>query len=94
MLHVYKEESDTVIAESAEDAKLVWAECTGEPYDDPENCRGGEHDGFDQLDDGATLCIQVDDIGDLKCGSTGRVCKTAAQWCAQEGRGFLCSENF
>ena len=84
-LHMYKEEVDTVIAESKEDAAKVWAEHVGGDYreerdgDDPVEC-------WEQIPDDkpVTLAYPEEDAATM----------TAAEWCAKDGRCFWGSTEY
>jgi len=89
---VYKVgDADTVIAESADDARRAWCEFTGEDLD---ACRE-EHE---------ITPVDPDKVIGIWCDSTGKIAEpghgaavirfTAAMWVAREGRGFLCSSEF
>lgn len=83
-LRMYTDNTDTVIATSAEDALLVWAETHGDGYND-------EHEGdwalnWSQIPDDkpVTLSYPAEDAATM----------TAAEWCAKDGRGFWGSTEF
>jgi hypothetical protein len=89
---VYKVgDADIVIAESAEDARLVWCEVTGE---DLEACYE-EHE-VTPVDPEKVIGIWCDKDGKIaEPGHGAAVARlTAAMWVAREGRGFLCSSEF
>lgn len=83
-LHMYKEECDSVIAESKEDAAVVWAEHTGCDYrgefdEDPIEC-------WDQIPDDRPVKLSYpEDVA---------ATRTAAEWCARDGRGFWASTEY
>lgn len=81
VLHCYADDSDHVIAYSPEDADAVWREYVGEPHDET------EHGRWVLCNPHATLHIDFDD------GWGGQE-KTIAEWIAEFGRSFLCSENY
>ena len=100
-LHVYTNDTDTVIAADLDDVRaIVEAQigCTLE-------AEGWSLDDWRQVPDDKPLTI-VDNEGDLaKRGETiippppgldvyPRVTKTCAEWVASDGRGFLCSTEF
>ena len=78
-LFVFGDDSDWVIAHSAEDASVVWAAAIGEPHDDAEYP-------WVQLYDDAPVRI----VAENGIPTTNR----ADEWVKIDGRGFLCSENY
>lgn len=84
VLHVFKNDSDSFVAETAEEAADIYRQFvknTGVEDD----CVDFE---FVQIDDDEKISILVDDTEDSK------VVKTAAEWCVSNRKGFLCTENF
>ena len=79
-LFVFADDSDLVIAHSAEDASVVWAATIGEPHDDAEYP-------WVQVDDDVLMKIGNEDTGIV----TERLVTERA---SIDGRGFLCSENY
>lgn len=79
-LHVYRNESDFVIAESPEHAVILWNENTGCPEEDLDDNE------FYQLNDDMPLTIESEDC-------PGKTTKTCAEW-AKDGPGFLCSTEY
>jgi hypothetical protein len=87
-LHVFTDDDgiDTVIAESAEDAMLVWLEQTWEPSSDHPNKKWIQRPDMDEL-------TVVDNDGEW--GKSGRgYTRTCQEWAASQGRGFLCSSEY
>lgn len=83
-LHMFREETDTVIAESPEDAAKVWAEQCGDyrearDGDDPVECWG-------QIPDDKPVTLSYPE----EVAAT----MTAAEWCAKDGRGFWGSTEY
>lgn len=89
-LHCYTDDCDTVIAESVEDANRAWEAWSGP---------SGVHDpeAWDQVPDEQTITIHCDASGAPSTpgdGGVGPVTKTAAEWAAGRGRGFLCTTEW
>lgn len=84
-LHVFANKvTDWVVATSPEDASAVWVEhcgLDGETY--PER----EHGAWSQLPDDKALVIRDEDHDQ-------KITKTAAEWAAHNGRGFLASTEY
>lgn len=82
-LHVYKNDViDCIVAESAEDARAIGLSYAGnsEEYRDLE---------YSQLPDDQLKTIDWDDGGEA-----GKITMTCAEWCAKNGKGFLCSTEY
>lgn len=85
-LSVYRNDViDHVIAESEEDALAVLLEtgCYGSSADDLTETATV----FERVPDDKVIAIDMQDGGPKQF-------KTAAEWIAQEGRGFLCSTEY
>ena len=80
-LFCYHDDSDYVIAHSPEDASAIWAATVGESHDDNEYPWG------EPLPMDRALSVDLDD-------GRGSRRQTVAEWIAECGRGFFCSENF
>lgn len=85
-LHVFSDDDgcDSVVAYSAEDAWAVWQEQTGEKRDDYPDKR------WEQDPDEEPLSI----LEETDEGEMVRTTRTRAEWCALNGRGFLCSTEW
>ena len=87
-LHMYMDETDSVIAESLEDAIAIWEEQTGDDYrevfdEDP-------MEAWAQVPDDRVLKLNdEDDDGQNRTES-----RTAAQWCTHYGRGYFGSTEY
>ena len=80
-LSVWHDGEDWIIAESAEDATVVWAEHYGEPAEELR---------WKRWDDNRTLSMF--DFGDDD--EVTKVTRTCAEWIAGNGRGWLCGANY
>lgn len=80
---MYTDSVDTVVATSPEDAMAVWAETCGLDYAD-ESGRGVE----------AWTAIPDDKPVRLYYPTEEAATLTAAEWCAEGGRGFWGSTEF
>ena len=83
-LHVYENEvTDWIVAESSDEARAIGLEQSGdsEEYKDLE---------YTQCPDDQPLTVHSDD------GPVGNESETmtCAEWCAKEGKGFLCSTEY
>lgn len=102
MLQIWYNGSDSVIAESPEDAAKVWEETTGDSWqiyaDDVDEWR---------LEDKEIITVYYEDEGDRESHAPegaefGRrenegyfyAKATQAQWIEKNGRGWFCSENW
>lgn len=89
-LHVYRNEAtDWFVAESAEEAVMLyrdWLGVTGCTLSEAEFKESAE---FYQCADDKVIHILPDEDQSLPA-----VAKTCAEWCASNGKGFLCSENY
>lgn len=101
-LHLYTNDTDTVIAYSIDDAIVLWEESIGEDYADYE-----ESDPFHQVPDDALFPVWFeDDPGDVSTmeGATVKPGKwlifnfkltaTAEAWAKLRGRCYLCSTEY
>lgn len=79
-LAIWCDETDWVIAASAEDALAVWVEMCGE--------RDEDLDPFERWPDDKPLTIVAGEDPDAKTTMLPR------EWIAQEGRGWLCSTEY
>lgn len=79
-LQVWTDDTDTYVGASLDDVRAAIDGHLGEP--------SGDFDpgGWIALDDAAPVTIFYDDTGER-----AEVTKTAAEWAASNGRGFLCS---
>lgn len=77
-LHVFRNETDTVIATSAEDATAVVLETSGQT-------ENSEPETWEQLADDKPLTIDFSEEG------LGERTMTCAEWCKDQGRSFLAS---
>jgi len=108
-LKMYYNGSDTVIAESIEDVKLVWKECTGDDWD--LFVKNEEIDDEWEIKHKDTWSIIFEDLDDVvKIFKTNDVYKvydvekddsgyylvkaTEQAWITNHGRGWFCSENW
>ena len=90
-MHVYHDDCDWFVAADFEDLRKVKSEyLTGKP-DEPWDPHGdmGEPDDFEMLPDDKVISV-LDEDGP----KPGKHTKTAAEWVAANGRGFLCSTEF
>ena len=100
-LHVFTNDTDTVIAENLDDVRSIIEARYGSTLES----EGWSLDDWEQLADDRPLTI-VDNEGDLaKRGETvipppmgvdayPRVTKSCAEWVKSDGRGFLCSTEY
>jgi NTP pyrophosphatase (non-canonical NTP hydrolase) len=91
-LRVYKSNHDWFVAESEDDAWQMLAEHLCQPV--AELVARGER--FEIVPDDKLITVICEDHPDgMRPSDSGfNVKKTAAEWVAQEGRGYLCSEDF
>lgn len=86
-LHVYSNDHETIVAESIDDAVVIWAEYTG--YE----CL--------TLEDTHLELVESDKVIPIWCNAKGEpdepeaegvlvLRRTAAEWARQRGRGLLC----
>jgi len=83
-LHVYENEViDWIVAESEEEARAIGLSQSGdsEEYKDLE---------YTQCADDQPLTINWDDGPE----GAGKMTLTCAEWCAKNGKGFLCSTEY
>jgi hypothetical protein len=89
VLHLFSNDTDSVIAATFEDALKVMAETLGLDDLDPE--------AWEQVEDSSLISIHCDAEGNpAEPGSdadVGVTTKTAAEWCAR-GRGFLWTTEY
>jgi hypothetical protein len=79
-LHVWTNDTDTVVATSAVEARRIAADMVGETIEDYPG------DEWYKYEDDHPLTINDDE--------TGKTTKTCAQWITSDGRGFLCSTEY
>ena len=84
-LHVFRGEEDWVVAYDSDDCWLVWEEQTGETRKDYDF-------EWTQLSDDALLKIYLEEMDED--GQQDYAVKTNREWCIENGRGFLCSEDY
>ena len=101
MLKAWYDGSDTVVAESAEDAAAVWQEFMGTIWSD----EGWDDWEWEERDGSFVLSVRFDyDLGDVpkkfrgmpsRTDEGGAIIITATcdEWAKFCGRGWLCSEN-
>lgn len=105
-LGMYYNGSDTVIAESVEDAKNVWKETTGDDWDlfvkneDIDDEWEMKHKDvwsiiFEDLND-VTKIFQANEVYEIEKDDSGYylVKATEQAWITNHGRGWFCSENW
>lgn len=85
-LHMYTDSTDTVIAESPEDAVAVWAEQHGVGYTDETGCTAED---WDRVPDGKAYTLHLVDEPGLPSKT-----QTAMQWVLAEGRCHLGSTEY
>lgn len=106
MLHIYKTDVESIVAESSEDARSRYCALTGETplpgsYDDDGNwdkAAGQFVDGWEQLPDTDRRTLHVDDEGKIpECGydvANMRVeTRTNAEWAEHFGAGEFWSSE-
>jgi hypothetical protein len=87
-LHCFTDDCDTCVASSIEDAEAVMREY-GITEHDPE-C-------WERVEDATEITIHCDSLGQPAIpGDPGvePITKTAAEWVASRGRGFLCTSEW
>lgn len=85
-LKCFSDGTDTVVAESEQDAYAVWKETIGASYHD----EAAEGERLLELPDDKVLTITNDEAPE----GEEKVSMTCAQWAEQTGRDFLCSTEF
>jgi len=92
-LHVYREDNDSVIAESKEEAREIWLEFMLDYLDQEDIDDIGSGEIFHLLADDYKISIFTGIDND-----TGEPCnlvtKTAKEWIDQKGKGILCVEAY
>jgi hypothetical protein len=88
-MNVYRiAEADYIIAHNVADAWVALAEHTGESVWDVKDGEGRTDDDVEQLPPDREIAVSgVDGVGQP-------IRRTAAEWVAFEGRGFLCSSEW
>lgn len=85
-LKCYYDGGDYVIAESKADASLAWQESTGANHEKESDA--SDEESWEECDMNGTLRADLDDNP-----ATART-QTFAEWIAELGRGWFCSENY
>lgn len=86
MLKVFTNDTDTVVANDLADAQRVWEEKIGATFEQ----EGMSLDDWSRIADDKPITIR--NLHDR--GWDDKATKTAAEWVASEGRGFLCSTEW
>lgn len=87
-LHCYTDDTDTVVAESPEDAIAAWEEYVGDKWDLEMN------GAWDLVPDDRKLKIWCDGMGtpdEPDANGAQVIERTAKEWADEQGRGWLCS---
>lgn len=98
-LHVWHNDIDWIIAPNLDAVRAIVEAHYGSTFED----EGWDLEDFEQLEGDTPITINIEDDNDRKrfepvfiCEHTGytKARKTAAEWAAINGAGFLCSTEF